>query len=143
MSKLVLLFHLLFSFTLVAEEYVIEALGDFSRKEINLENKIFTIFETKFKWKDSLGEYGEGYCIGHMENIKENIDLYNLCENTDSQGEKFWLEGVRKTGKERGVGTLIYIKTSEKYIKFLNKRCNNGVSWFNQDSFFLKQRCKL
>ena len=143
MSKLVLLFHLLFSFTLVAEEYVIEALGDFSRKEINLENKIFTIFETKFKWKDSLGEYGEGYCIGHMENIKENIDLYNLCENTDSQGEKFWLEGVRKTGKERGVGTLIYIKTSEKYKNFLNKRCNYGVSWFNQDSFFLKQKCKL
>ncbi len=143
MRKFILLFYLLFGSALFAEEYIIEALGDFSRKEINLENKIFTIFETKFKWKDSLGEYGEGYCIGHMENIKENIDLYNLCENTDSQGEKFWLEGVRKTGKERGVGTLIYIKTSEKYKKFLNKRCNYGVSWFNQDSFFLKQKCKL
>ena len=143
MRKFILLFYLLFGSALFAEEYIIEALGDFSRKEINLENKIFTIFETKFKWKDSLGEYGEGYCIGHMENIKENIDLYNLCENTDSQGEKFWLEGIRKTGKERGVGTFIYIKTSEKYKKFLNKRCNYGVSWFNQDSFFLKQKCKL
>ena len=143
MRKFILLFYLLFGSALFAEEYIIEALGDFSRKEINLENKIFTIFETKFKWKDSLGEYGEGYCIGHMENIKENIDLYNLCENTDSQGEKFWLEGIRKTGKERGVGTLIYIKTSEKYKNFLNKKCNYGVSWFNQDSFFLKQKCNL
>ena len=30
------------------------SIRDFSRKEINLENKVFTIFETKFKWKDSL-----------------------------------------------------------------------------------------
>ena len=64
-------------------------------------------------------------------------------ENTDSKGEKFWLEGIRKTGKERGVGTLTYIKTSEKYKQFLNKKCNYGVSWFNQDSFFLKQKCNL
>ena len=143
MKKLVLIIYFLSTSTLLSEEYMLEALGDFSRKEINLENTIFTIFETKFKWKDSLGEYGEGYCIGHMKNIKDNLDLYNLCENTDSQGEKFWLEGVRKTGKERGVGTLTYIKTSEKYKKFLNKKCNYGVSWFNQDSFFLKQKCKL
>ena len=68
---------------------------------------------------------------------------YNLCENTDSKGEKFWLEGVRKTGKERGVGTLTYIKTSKKYKQFLNMKCNYGVSWFNQDSFFLKQKCNL
>ena len=90
-----------------------------------------------------LGEYGDGYCIGHMENIKEEIDLYNLCENTDSKGEKFWLEGIRKTGKERGVGTLTYVKTSEKYKQFLIMKCNYGVSWFNQDSFFLKQKCNL
>ena len=143
MKKLVLIIYFILTSTLLSEEYILEALGDFSRKEINLENKIFTIFVTKFKWKDSFGEYGEGYCIGHMENIKDNLDLYNLCENTDSQGEKFWLEGVRKTGKERGVGTLTYIKTSEKYKRFLNKKCNYGVSWFNQDSFFLNQKCKL
>ena len=81
--------------------------------------------------------------LHNKQNIKEEIDLYNLCENTDSKGEKFWLEGIRKTGKERGVGTLTYIKTSEKYKQFLNKKCNYGVSWFNQDSFFLKQKCKL
>ena len=143
MKKLVLIIYFLLTTTLLSEEYILEALGDFSRKEINLENKIFTIFETKFKWKDSLGEYGAGYCIGHMENIKGNLDLYNICENTDSQGEKFWLEGVRKTGQERGVGTVTYIKTSEKYKRFLNKKCNYGVSWFNQDSFFLNQKCKL
>ncbi len=143
MKKLVLIIYFLFTSTLLSEEYILEALGDFSRKEINLENKIFTIFETKFKWKDSFGEYGIGYCIGHMENVKDNLDLYNLCENTDSQGEKFWLEGIRKTGKERGVGTLTYIKTSEKYKRFLNIKCKYGVSWFNQDSFFLNQKCKL
>ena len=143
MLKIMPIIYFLFTSILLSEEYIIEALGDFSRKEINLENKKFTIFETKFKWKDSLGEYGDGYCIGHMENIKDNLDLYNLCENTDSEGEKFWLEGVRKTGKERGVGTLTYIKTSEKYKGFLNKKCNYGVSWFNKNSFFLKQKCKL
>ena len=143
MKKIILIIYFLFTSTLLSEEYILEALGDFSRKEINLENKIFTIFETKFKWKDSFGEYGIGYCIGHMENVKDNLDLYNLCENTDSQGEKFWLEGIRKTGKERGVGTLTYIKTSEKYKRFLNIKCKYGVSWFNQDSFFLNQKCKL
>ena len=143
MKKFLVISYCLFTSVLFSEEYALEALGDFTRKEINLENKIFTIFETKFKWKDSLGEYGDGYCIGHIENIKEEIDLYNLCENTDSKGEKFWLEGIRKTGKERGVGVLTYIKTSEKYKRFLNKKCNYGVSWFNQDSFFLKQKCKL
>ncbi len=143
MYKLIFIIYFSLTSVLLTEEYMLEALGDFSRKEINLENKKFTIFETKFKWKDSLGEFGEGYCIGHMENIENNLDLYNICENTDSEGEKFWIEGVRKTGQERGVGTLTYIKTSEKYKNFLNKKCNYGVSWFNQDSFFLKQKCKL
>ena len=63
MKKILVITYCLFTSTLLSEEYALEALGDFTRKQINLENKIFTIFETKFKWKDSLGEYGEGYCI--------------------------------------------------------------------------------
>ena len=141
MFKRLYFIYFLFTSVVLSEEYIIEALGDFSRKEIKLDDKSFTIFETKFKWKDSFGEFGEGYCIGHMKNIKDRLDLYNLCENTDSQGEKFWLEGIRNTGKERGVGTLTYVKTSEKYKSFLNKKCNYGVSWFSEDSFFLKQKC--
>ena len=85
MKKLLIIIYCLFSSILFSEEYTVEELGDFSRKEINLENKVLTIFETKFKWKDSFGEYGDGYCIGHMENIKEEIVLYNLCKNTDSK----------------------------------------------------------
>tara|TARA_B100000686_G_C16605423_1_gene870917 strand:+ start:322 stop:753 length:432 start_codon:yes stop_codon:yes gene_type:complete len=139
----VFFFYFIFTSILLSDDYVLEALGDFSRKEIKLDNKVFTIFETNFKWKDSYGEFGVGYCIGHMENIKNNLNLYNLCENTDSKGEKFWLEGIRKNGEERGVGTLTYIKATEKYKKFLNKICNYGVSWYNQDSFFLKQKCKF
>ena len=143
MFRTFFLLYFLFTTILLAEEYILEALGDFSRKEIQLDEKTFTIFETNFKWKDSYGGFGEGYCIGHMENVKNNLDIYNLCENTDSTGEKFWLEGIRKTGNERGVGILKYIKTSEKYKSFLNKTCNYAVSWFNEDSFFLKQKCKL
>ena len=60
MKKLLFIIYCLFTSNLFSEEYALEALGDFTRKEINLENKIFTIFETKFKWKDSFGEYGEG-----------------------------------------------------------------------------------
>ena len=43
MKKLLVIIYCLFSSILFSEEYTVEALGDFSRKEINLENKVFTI----------------------------------------------------------------------------------------------------
>jgi len=43
MKKLILIIYCLFPSMLFSEEYVLEALGDFTRKEINLENKIFFI----------------------------------------------------------------------------------------------------
>ena len=78
-----------------------------------------------------------------MKNILNNIDLFNLCESTDSEGDKFWMEGIRKSGKSRGIGSLTYIQTTGKYNKFLNKKCNYGVSWYNENSFYLKQICKF
>ena len=64
--------------SLLAEDYISEALGDFTRKEINLNEKTFTIFETNFKWKDNEGQFGEGYCIEHMEKINNKLEIsYN------------------------------------------------------------------
>ena len=140
--KIIILFFILTN-PLLSEDYISEALGDFVRKEIILNKKTFSIFETNFKWKDTDGQFGEGYCIGHMKKIDDKLDLYNLCESTDSEGEKFWMEGIRKSGEARGVGTLTYIKTTGKYNKFLNKKCNYGVSWYNESSFYLKQKCKF
>ena len=139
----VVLFYFFLMSTLISDDYILEALGDFTRKEIKVNNLSFTIFVTNFKWKYSYGQFGEGYCIGHMENINNELDLYNLCENTDSEGEKFWLQGERNSGESRGVGTMTYVKTEGKYKKFLDRKCNYGVSWYSTDSFYLKQICKF
>ena len=105
---------------------------------------VHTNIKSSGLWTDNFGNYGKNKCFALFTTHKDkSINLNMKCENTDSRGEKFWLEGIRKTGKERGVGTLTYVKTSEKYKRFLNKKCHYGVSWFNQDSFFLKQKCKL
>ena len=138
-----ILFYFISINLLLCDDYISEALGDFNRKDIIVNDNTFTIFETNFKWKDSNGQFGEGYCIGHMKSIKDKLDLYNLCESTDSEGEKFWMEGIRKSGETRGIGTLTYVKTTGKYNRFLNKKCNYGVSWYNENSFYLKQKCKF
>ena len=45
MKKLLVIPYWLFTSALFSEEYALEALGDFTRKVINLENKIFTNFK--------------------------------------------------------------------------------------------------
>ena len=42
----VFLFYFFLMSTLISDDYILEALGDFTRKEIKVNNLTFTIFET-------------------------------------------------------------------------------------------------
>ncbi len=126
-----------------SQDYIVEIMGDIHKKEISLENDKFAIVESIYKWKDSNGQYGNGFCYGSIKTEEDDIDLYNICESKDSENEKFWTEAKRNTGDTRGIGTIKYIQANGKYKKYLNKNCRYAVAWFDESSFLLKQICKF
>tara|TARA_B100000029_G_C17411059_1_gene900771 strand:+ start:322 stop:771 length:450 start_codon:yes stop_codon:yes gene_type:complete len=140
---IVFIFYVYFSSSSYGQEYIIDYMGDLNKKEIVLEKSKFAIIESFYKWKDSNGQYGSGFCYGNINTEDGNINLYNICESVDSEGEKFWTEVKRTTGGSRGIGTIKYIQANGKYKKYLNNNCKYAVAWFNKNSFLLKQICKF
>lgn len=143
MKKLLIIFGLLFSFNAVAQEYILEIMGDIDKKEITLKNSKYSIIEAIYKWKDSEGQYGKGFCYGSIKTKDNKIDLFNVCEFSDSEGDKFWQEVKRNIGDTRGVGNITYIQGTGKYERFVNKECKYGVAWFDESSFITKQICNF
>ena len=137
---------ILFSFSIDAltEEYNLKILGDNSIRELTIDNEKLVLAETEFKWTDSDANYGKGFCLGSINSIFKNVELSFLCEFLDYEGEKFWTKIYRKSSElSAGIGMQKYIKTSEKYEKFLNKECRYAVSWFDKTSFLLEQKCNF
>ena len=100
--------------------------------------------ETTFKWTDSEANFGNGYCLGSIITISEEVKLNFLCEFLDYEGEKFWTKIYRHSSEiSSGIGTQKYIKVTKKYKKLLNKECKYAVSWFDKTSFLIEQKCNL
>ena len=139
-------FLLLFLYTpiLIAEEYNLKVLGENNIKEIVVNNEKLVLAETEFKWTDSDANFGKGYCLGSINSFLENIELSFLCEFLDYEGEKFWTKIYRKSSElYTGIGIQKFIKTTQKYKKLLNKECKYAVSWFDQTSFLMEQKCDV
>ena len=134
----------LLSFYCIAEEYSLKILGDNSIRELSVDNEKLVLAETNFKWTDSDANFGKGFCLGSISSFTKNVELSFLCEFLDYEGEKFWTKISRKSSElSSGIGAQKYIKTTKKYAKLLNKECKYAVSWFDETSFLIEQKCNI
>ena len=121
MKKLVLIMLVIFlSYgSVIAEDYSMKSIGKNSFKTMIINNEKLSIIEVELTWIDSLANYGTGFCYGSILNDNDNITLYNFCEYTDSNENKFWSKVQRVSSNlETGLGKQQFMKAFEKH-KFL------------------------
>ena len=142
MKILLYFLFLLISSLISASQYNLKMLGENTIKDISVENEKLVLAETEFKWTDSDANFGKGFCLGSINTINEEVELYFLCEFLDYEGEKFWTKINRKSSElSAGIGKQKYIKVTNKYKKLFMKECKYAVSWFDKTSFLLEQKC--
>ena len=142
--RIFFLFLFLYTPILIAEEYNLKILGENNIRELMVENEKLVLAETEFKWTDSNANFGKGFCLGSINSFLESVELSFLCEFLDYEGEKFWTKIYRKSSElYTGIGIQKFIKTTQKYKKLLNKECKYAVSWFDQTSFLMEQKCDV
>ena len=145
MKKLILItLVLLMSYeNVIAEEYSMKSIGKNNFKSMIINNEKITIVENNFTWIDSLANYGTGFCYGSILNDNDNITLYNFCEYTDSNENKFWSKVQRVSSNlETGLGKQQFMKASEKYKFLLEKDCKYAISFFREVNFLAELKCK-
>ena len=121
MKKLILIMLVIFlSYgNVTAVDYSMKSIGKNSFKNMIINNEKLSIIEVDFTWIDSLANYGTGFCYGSILNDNDNITLYNFCEYTDSNENKFWSKVQRVSSNlETGLGKQQFMKAFEKH-KFL------------------------
>ena len=134
----------MYSISSYSNEYNLKIVGENNIKELITDNEKLVLAETEFKWTDSEANFGKGSCLESINTTKSMVELSFLCEFLDYEGEKFWTKIQRKSSElSFGIGIQKYAKTTKKYERLFNKECKYAVSWFDETSFLLEQKCIL
>lgn len=95
----------LFISALKAEKYIYESSSSVISDHIKISKDLTsTTVNIESRWTDSYGEYGMNKCNGHKLAEKEKISLNVFCENTASNGDKFWTQLLRDKDMQAGIG---------------------------------------
>ena len=136
--------HFLFVFTLKAEKYTYESSSSVISDHIKISKDLTsTTVNIESRWTDSFGEYGTNKCNGHILEESEEISLIVFCENTASNGDKFWTQLLRDKDMKAGIGKIRYLNATGIYKKFIGIECQYAVNYMNNQINFLKQICDL
>ena len=139
----IILFLILFSSNLLAQEYILEVSGKNERNTININEKLsYSIFVAESQWTDNLGDYGDEFCYGHIKNINQNVDVEIYCENINQNGERFTTVRKRQSTKGGGGGMATYLGGTGKYLKLIGTKCPYGVQHIESSSWY-KHKCNL
>ena len=129
----------------LANEYFIDAYGEIVlREKIILPDEIEkVIIKSESYWVDNLGDYGEIFCVGGYDKIKNKVDLKMVCEGVNQNEEKFWGATSRTSDMEAGTGTFKYIAGNGKYKELIGIKCNFAIRYFRKTKSFYKHKCLL
>ena len=144
--KYFLILNLVFIYTSFskAEKYIFESSASVvSNHVIIAENLKSTTITIENRWTDSLGEFGTGFCNGHILTENKEISLKVFCEQLASNGDRFWTRLIREKDMEAGVGKIRFIRGTGKYKKFVGLECPYAVNYMNEKINFFKQVCDL
>ncbi len=145
MKKIVLLIICMFVFSsaLSGDEYIFDAYGEITLREkvVLPDGSEKVILKTQSYWVDTLGDYGEVYCVGGYDKIKNEVNLKLICEGVNQNEEKFWGSTDRTSAMEAGTGKFEYISGTGKYKELIGLQCNFAVRYFRNTKSFYKHKC--
>ena len=144
--RLLYLFIFLLSPTLVSEDLIVTSNGKRTFSEtINISiDTTRTILKNESTFTDNQGDYGVQTCLGTLVKKFNEVEFNLNCEGMNQKNEKFYLKVFRKTNEnDAGVGTIKYLGGTGKYKKMTNKKCKYAIRYFLEDTFFLRQICKI
>ena len=146
-----LLFKLTFLITIIliqninSKEYEITVFSTHTNNTLSTNNGYkFSIVEAIGNWQDNLEDYGKSSLIFFIENSKKNsIKFRGLMELTNHRNEKIWFQVLRNSDlEEAGVGKMIVLSSTKKYIFLEDKVCSYAVNYY-EDRSYLKIKCLI
>ena len=144
-SFLLLCAFIFFIKPIYAKEFTTEVAANVNIESYELPDKtIYSIYKDKHTWKNSLGDFGKGSCMGSIYREKENFLLEIFCEEIDQNKEKYWTRVRRGLGdEESGAGNIEYIGGTGKYIEMIGTKCKYAVTYYDRQLNFSKSKCKI
>ena len=132
MNNLIIIVIFIFSFSINAQDYSLNANGPYKEvaKHIYSENHFFRNYIINGTFEDNLGNYG-------------STEIVVIAEITYQNNKKLFMQGLRERGvDEGGVGKAIFL-TADKPLSILNgNKCKYAINFFN-DRIFSKFRCDI
>ena len=109
MKYLLKIFIIIFVFSAMAEDLIIDIRGYYTNDEIVMQNENKLVhYESKGNWSDNLNNYGKFNCKGSLllnKNGKRTENELVLCELEDVNAEYMWIIPKRSNSEwEAGVG---------------------------------------
>ena len=127
-----------------AKEFTTEVAANVNIDSYELPNKAkYSIYKDTHTWKNSLGDFGKGTCMGSIYRQNEQFFLDIFCEEINQNKEKYWTRVRRGMGdEESGAGNIEYIGGTGKYIDMIGTTCKYAVTYFDKELNFSKSKCK-
>ena len=127
-----------------AKEFTTEVAANVNIDSYELPNKVkYSIYKDTHTWKNSLGDFGKGTCMGSIYRQNEQFFLDIFCEEINQNKEKYWTRVRRGMGdEESGAGNIEYIGGTGKYIDMIGTTCKYAVTYFDKELNFSKSKCK-
>ena len=144
MKYLLKIFIILFVFSAMAEDLIIDIRGYFTNDEILIQNdNKFLHYQSKGNWNDNLNNYGKFKCKGSLlinKSGKRTDNELILCELEDVDGEYIWFIPKRSNSEwEAGVRKSSIVSATKKYEKLMGKAFVYAISYY-KDTFHTKTK---
>ena len=130
---------------LYAEEFTTEVSANVNIDSYELPDKTkYSVYKDTHTWKNSLGDYGKGTCMGSIYRDEKNFFLDIFCEEINQKKEKFWTRVKRGLGdEESGAGNIEYIGGTGKYVDLIGTKCKYAVTYYDKNLNFSKSKCEI
>ena len=146
MKKLIVIFIILYSSTLLSNDYKIDIHGKIvsNEKHKYSENSYYSILKIDGTFTDSFSNYGNFNALVNLE--IENSELkqhFFSTELTFQDGSIFYGQGSRTSKEfEQGTGKLLITNANKKLKELVGVKCVYAINFFGSTSITLT-KCKI
>ena len=146
MKKLIVIFLILYSSTLLSNDYKIDIHGKIvsNEKHKYSDNSYFNILKIDGTFTDNFSNYGNFNALVSLE--IENSELkqhFFSTELTYQDGSIFYGQGSRTSKEfEQGTGKLLVTTANKKLKELIGVKCVYAVNFFRSTLFTLT-KCKI
>ena len=146
MKKLIVIFLILYSSTLLSNDYRIDIHGKIvsNEKHKYSDNSYFSILKIDGTFTDNFSNYGNFNALVSLE--IENSELkqhFFSAELTYQDGSTYYGKGSRTSSEfEQGTGKFFITTAHKKLKELLGVKCVYAINFFGSTSFTLT-KCKI